>query len=333
MRRLILPALLALSGVQASAVETTVRSFVVAQDGSGDFTTVQAALDTVPDQGKEPTVIHIKPGTYREKITVSVTKWYVELDGDDAASTILTWADYSGQPNTDVYTEGVTTTASVWIEGKHFTARNLTFANSADARVPATAAAVIGGKARFFDCRFVGYQDTLEVMYREQYFKRCYIEGAVDIIFGNSTAVFDQCTIFCTDSGFVTAAATPETSEYGYVFRHCTVTGTAPEASVYLGRPWGEAGRTVFIHCDLGAIIAPDGWADWDDKGALGGNVFYAEYEDTGEGAQAASRVSWASQLTDEDAAAYRLRKIFDITAAPGMHVDVVQKPWYDESQ
>ena len=331
-RRMLCPLLLGWFGSPAAGAVPTHYNFVVAPDGSGDFTSVQAAIDAVPAQSPETTAIYVKAGTYTEKLSLDDTKWNVELIGENADNTILTWNDYGGEADTAFYTDGVTSTASTYVAGKNFTARNLTFANSAGAGAQAIALAATGRRGRFFDCRFLGYQDTLLAMYGKQFFKRCYVEGVTDFIYGNATAVFAHCTISCQDAGFVTAAATPATHDFGFVFRYCTVTGGAPDGSVFLGRPWGDTARVVFFRCELGPQIIPAGWAGSDGAGGDGGSVLFAEYDNTGAGARAAGRVDWSTQLTDDEAAAYTLKRIFGIGTSGGrMDVDVTSLPWYNE--
>ena len=171
---------------------------------------------------------------------------------------------------------------------------------------------VAGDKARFTHCRFLGFQDTLYTFGTEsrQYYHHCYIEGTVDFIFGASTAVFDSCTIFCKKVGFVTAASTPENKAFGYVFLHCTVTGAALPGAFLLGRPWRPYAKTVFIACNLGKLIAPAGWSNW-EKASNEKTAFYAEYKNVGDGAVIDKRVPWSHQLSDTEAQQYTLVNMF----------------------
>ena len=296
------------------------KQITVAQDGSGDFTTVQAALNTVPANNASRIVIRIKKGTYKEKLKLDSTQHFVTLIGEDKASTILTYDDYSGKEKPDGTKLRTSTSGSFYIFGNDFRAENLTFENSAGRRsgVPvgqAVAAFVTGDRAVFVNCRFLGNQDTLYTGMPDhpglrpdarQYYKDCYIEGTVDFIFGSATAVFDNCTIFSKQKGpYVTAAATPEGKPYGYVFLNCTLTSDAPPASVYLGRPWRNFAKTVFINCTLGPHIRPEGWHNWDKPDAEK-TTLYAEYQSKGPGAAPASRVNWSKQLTADEAKQYK---------------------------
>ncbi|MBD0367212.1 MAG: pectin esterase, partial [Flavisolibacter sp.] len=138
----------------------------------------------------------------------------------------------------------------------------------------------------------------------------CYIEGTVDFIFGSSTAVFDSCTIFGKRGGFFTAASTPEHKKFGYIFLNCHITGDAPAASFYLGRPWRPYAKTVFIDCRMDNIVRPEGWNNWDNP-ANEKTAYYAEYKNYGEGAAINKRVPWSHQLTNEEAKQYTLQNIF----------------------
>jgi pectinesterase len=170
----------------------------------------------------------------------------------------------------------------------------------------AVAVWVDGDKAAFVNCRFLGFQDTLYTFGRgsRQFYKGCYIEGTVDFIFGSSTAWFEDCDIFCKRGGYVTAASTPDTARFGYVFSHCRIGGDAPAGSFGLGRPWRPYAKTVFLHCELGAMIRPEGWDPW-DKESNKKTAYYAEYQSSGPGAAPNKRVPWSHQLTEAEAQAY----------------------------
>ena len=285
--------------------------FVVAKDGSGQFKTVQEAINAVPDFRKKVTTIYIKNGTYKEKLILPTSKTMVTFIGEDVKKTILTFDDYAQKKNRFGEEVGTTGSSSFYIFGSDFTAENITFENSAGPVGQAVAVRIEGDRVYFKNCRFLGNQDTLYT-YGEnsrQYYKNCYIEGTVDFIFGWSTAYFDDCEIFCKQNGYVTAASTPEGARYGYVFRNCNITGSAPENSFYLGRPWRPHAKTVFIQCKLGKQIKPEGWHNW-DKPEAEKLTFYAEYKNTGPGANPKARVKWAKQLTDEDAREFTPEKV-----------------------
>lgn len=284
----------------------TEYDFVVAGDGSGNFTTVQDAIDAVPHLRKERTTIYIREGVYREKLILPSTKTNVSFIGENVEKTIITWDDYASKQNIFGEEMGTSGSSGFFIYGDGFYARDITFSNTAGPVGQAVAVRIDGDRVRFDRCRFLGNQDTLYPHGEEsrQYYRNCYIEGTVDFIFGWSTAVFEQCEIFCKNRGYITAASTPATSPFGFVFLRCRITGDAPEHSFYLGRPWRPYSNVVFIECEMGDHIRPEGWHNW-NKPEAEQTAFYAEYRCYGEGADTTRRVSWSHQLTEEQAGKY----------------------------
>jgi len=281
--------------------------FVVAADGSGDFRTVQAAFDAVPDGNADWLTIVVKPGTYKEKLTLAKGKTHVRLVGEDAARTILTFDDFNQRidPATGKNI-GTTGSASTHLYANDFAADNITFANSAGPVGQAVACWVSGDRNSFRHCRFLGFQDTLYTYGygSRQLYEDCYIEGTVDFIFGSSTAWFENCQVVGKTGGFFTAASTPDTTRYGYVFHRCRLGGEAPAGSFALGRPWRPYAKTVLLDCQLGAVVRPGGWDEW-GKETNKQTTYYAEYKSTGPGAAPAARVPWSHQLTKAEASAY----------------------------
>lgn len=285
--------------------------FVVAPDGTGDFRTVQEAINAVPDFRKNETRIFIKKGVYKEKLVLAGSKTNVVFIGEDRDHTVLTYDDFASKKNRFGEEVGTSGSTSFFVFGDGFRAENITFENSSGPVGQAVAVRIDGDQVAFINCRFHGFQDTLYPHGEKsrQYYRDCVIEGTVDFIFGWSTAVFDRCTIICKDHGFVTAPSTNEGTAYGFVFLDCKITGNAPEASFYLGRPWRPFGKSVFVRCDLGRMIKPEGWHNWNKPDAEG-TAFFAEYKNTGAGASPEKRISWSHQLTDEEASAYIPEKI-----------------------
>lgn len=285
--------------------------FVVAQDGTGDFRTVQEAINAVPDYRKAgPTRIFIRRGTYKEKIVVAESKQQVVLVGEDAATTILTYDDYASKPNIFGENKGTSGSSSIYIYGPDFHARNITFANTAGPVGQAVAAFVSGDRAVFVGCRFLGHQDTLYTYGKQsrQYYKDCYIEGTVDFIFGASTAFFDRCEIHSVGGGYLTAASTPQQTAYGYVFDHCRLTAAEGISKVKLGRPWRPYAKTVFVACQMGEHIDPVGWFNWGVEKEK--TAFYAEAGSTtpdGKPADVSRRVAWSHQVAAADYAIERV--------------------------
>ena len=285
-----------------TAILTNDYHFIVAQDGTGDFCTVQEAVNAVPDFRKGgPTRIFIKKGIYKEKLVVPNTKDGVQLYGEDGV--VLTYDDYASKPNVFGENMGTSGSSSVYIFGPNFLAENITFENSSGPVGQAVACLVGGDRAVFRHCRFLGFQDTLYTFGEgtREYYEDCYIEGTVDFIFGKATSVFSRCELRCKRSGgYLTAPATPQTSTFGYVFIDCRITADdgVKEGSVYLSRPWRPYAKCVFIRCELDCHIHPEGWHNWGNP-ANENTAFYAEYQSQGEGAKGDRRVPWSHQLTD----------------------------------
>ncbi len=287
--------------------------FVVAKDGSGDFETVQEAFNAVPDFRKATTTIYVKNGIYKEKLVLPASKNKITLIGESADKTIITNDDYASKKNSFGEEMGTTGSSGFFVFGNEFTAKNITFSNTAGPVGQAVAVRVDGDQIVFENCRFLGNQDTLYPHGDEsrQYYKNCYIEGTVDFIFGWSTAVFEDCEIFCKTSGYVTAASTLEETPYGFVFINCKITGDAPDGSFYLGRPWRPYAKTVFLECEMSKVIKEEGWHNWNKKDAEQ-TTFYGEYKNKGKGFTPKKRVEWSHQLTEEERQNYTLEKIFD---------------------
>jgi pectinesterase len=306
MKQLILSFGLVLSTLSAHA---QAGPLVVAADGSGQFSTVQAAVDAVPSQSAQPVIIQLKRGTYHEKIVVPPLKTHIILRGDDAANTVITYDDHVGANNIST-----PTSYSVLVRANDFTAENVTFENAAGYTAgQAVALHVEGDRAIFRHCRLVGNQDVLFLALggTRQYFRDCYIEGTTDFIFGASTAVFDHCVIRSKKDSFVTAASTPAGQAHGFVFLNCKLTAdTTLAKKVHLGRPWRPNAKVVYLHCDLGSHIMPAGWENWKNP-ENEKTAYYAEYRSVGPGANPAGRVPWSHQLTVREAKHYTLKGIF----------------------
>ena len=287
------------------SVKAADYNFVVAQDGSGDFTTVQAAINAVPDYRKAgPTLIYIKKGMYKEKIVIAESKQNVQLIGEDGA--VLTYDDYAQKPNIFGEGKGTSGSGSIYIFGPDFLAENITFENTSGPVGQAVACHVAGDRAVFRRCRFLGFQDTLYTFGENtrEYYEDCYIEGTIDFIFGKATAVFNRCELRSKRTGgFLTAPATPQGSNYGYVFYDCKLTADegVEAGSVWLSRPWRPYGKAVFIRCEMGQHIRPEGWNNW-GKTDNERTAYYAEYQCYGKGADTSRRVAWSHQLKDANA-------------------------------
>lgn len=273
----------------ASSCEIT-----VAADGSGDVRTVNEALARVPSGNKSRCTIRIRPGVYNEQIRVPASKPYVSLVGTDAGKTVLTFKI----SNKDA---GSTSAAyATYIAGHDFYAENITFENSFGKGSQAVAVLVEADRAVFNKCRFLGWQDTLYAKNGRQYYRDSYIEGHVDYIFGQAAAVFENCRIHSKADGYITAPMRfAENERSGFIFLNSTLTSENTEKGVYLGRPWRDYGRTVFINTKMDAQIRPEGWHHWVPEREK--TAYFAEYGSTGKGANSEARVGWAKKLGDAD--------------------------------
>ncbi|MEV1289873.1 pectinesterase family protein [Micromonospora sp. NPDC049679] len=301
------------------------RHVVVADDGSGDVASVQAAVDAVPAGNDTPFAILIKPGVYHGQVTVPVDKPLIAFCGlgRDPGDVIITDDRANGTPKPGGGTWGTSGSASVTISGDDVTARNLTFANSFDeaghpeiTNRQAVAVLTRADRLVFEHVRFLANQDTLYVnspdvaTVSRAYFRGCYVEGDVDFIFGRGTAVLDRCEIrsldrgSTTNNGYVTAASTDVGNPYGFLIAGCRLTGTTLPGTVSLGRPWHPGNdpraspQTVIRDSHLGAHIAAAPWTDfgtWPWRDAR-----YAEFANRGPGAGSGPD---RPQLTPEQAA------------------------------
>jgi pectinesterase len=286
--------------------------FTVAKDGTGDYKYIQDAIDAMRVFPLEPITLYLKNGVYNEKIELPANNTDVTFIGESVEQTIITFNDYSGRGKLNTFTS-----PTAKISGNRFVAENITFVNSAGPVGQALALYVDADKAVFKNCRFLGNQDTIYAAgeHARQYFLNCYIEGTTDFIFGPSTAVFQQCTIRCKADSYITAANTPQGKKFGFVFLDCQITADSSVKNVYLGRPWRAFSKTVFLHCQLPAVIAPAGWDNWSNPNNEK-TAFYAEYRNTGEGASIKNRAAWSKQLSDQEAETYTLDQIFSATNA-----------------
>ncbi|ULC59028.1 pectinesterase family protein [Flaviramulus sp. BrNp1-15] len=284
--------------------------FVVDSEGNGDFLKIQYAINAIPDFRKKETKIFIKNGIYKEKLILPTSKTNVTFVGENKNKTILTYNDFAKKHNVFGEEMGTTGSTSFFVFGNDFKAQNITFENSAGPVGQAVAVRVDGDRVIFKNCKFLGNQDTLYLHGKNsrQYYKDCYIEGTVDFIFGWSTAFFENCEIFCKNKGYITAASTTKETKYGFVFKNCKITGNALEKTFYLGRPWRNYAKTVWIDCYMDKIIKPEGWHNW-KKPKAEKTTFYAEYNSTGPGASN-KRVKWAKKISKKRSKTYNLKNV-----------------------
>jgi pectinesterase len=265
---------------------------VVAADGSGDFKTIQMAVDHAPPSDSQRLIIEIHPGVYRERVSIPQDRPRVTLLGKDASSTVITYNMSAASAG------GTFFSSTVNVQGAEFEAENITFENSYGVGSQAVALSIHSDRAVFHNCRFTAWQDTLYAALGRQYYRDCFIEGHVDFVFGNAAAVFDHCEIHSRGAGYITAESrTTPGGPGGYVFYQCRLTGENTGKGVYLGRPWRPYSRVVYLECWMGEHIRPEGWDNW-GKVENEKTAWYAEYGSTGPGARSGDRVPWARQLS-----------------------------------
>ena len=296
--------LVVVSGTWAQERQDTI---VVSRDGTGNFRTLQEAIESARAFMDYTVTIYVKNGVYKEKVIVPSWVENIDIIGEDRDKTIITYDDHA-----NINKMGTFRTYTVKVEGSDITFKNLTIENNAAQLGQAVALHTEGDRLKFINCRILGNQDTIYTgaKFTRLYFKDCYIDGTTDFIFGPSTALFEDCIIHSKRNSYVTAASTPKEAKYGYVFKHCKLTAEPGVDKVYLGRPWRPYAYTLFIECELGKHIVPAGWHNW-GKQSNEETARYMEYKNTGEGANVSERVAWSKQLTKKEAEAVTVDAIF----------------------
>lgn len=305
--RKVLGLLLLLSVVSAAWAQERQDTIVVSRDGTGNFRTLQEAIESARAFMNYTVTIYVKNGVYKEKVIVPSWVENIDIIGEDCDKTIITYDDHA-----NINKMGTFRTYTVKVEGSDITFKNLTIENNAAQLGQAVALHTEGDRLKFINCRILGNQDTIYTgaKFTRLYFKDCYIDGTTDFIFGPSTALFEDCIIHSKRNSYVTAASTPKEAKYGYVFKHCKLTAEPGVDKVYLGRPWRPYAYTLFIECELGKHIVLAGWHNW-GKQSNEETARYMEYKNTGEGANASERVAWSKQLTKKEAEAVTVDAIF----------------------
>ena len=296
--------LVVVSGTWAQERQDTI---VVSRDGTGNFRTLQEAIESARAFMDYTVTIYVKNGVYKEKVIVPSWVENIDIIGEDRDKTIITYDDHA-----NINKMGTFRTYTVKVEGSDITFKNLTIENNAAQLGQAVALHTEGDRLKFINCRILGNQDTIYTgaKFTRLYFKDCYIDGTTDFIFGPSTALFEDCIIHSKRNSYVTAASTPKEAKYGYVFKHCKLTAEPGVDKVYLGRPWRPYAYTLFIECELGKHIVLAGWHNW-GKQSNEETARYMEYKNTGEGANASERVAWSKQLTKKEAETVTVDAIF----------------------
>ncbi len=311
---------------------------IVAKDGTGNFTTVQGAIDAAPTNSTTPYVIYVTKGRYYEKVNVPSNKPNIQLIGESVVNVVVFFDDYAGKPIAGGGTIGTQGSASVTINANDFVSVNITFANtfnydSASAAgvtgLQAVAVVINADRVAFKNCRFIGMQDTLYTKGSgnpRHYFYKCYIDGIVDFIFGSSIAIFDSCVVYPKSrtgigSSYITAANTTTGQGYGYWFKDCKIPANTGATQYYLGRPWNNAtsgvtaaNKTVFTNTQMSSSINPLGWSIW-DAGTNTNVITYGEYQSKkfdGSLIDVSNRVAWSKQFTNADTVGYNILNVFN---------------------
>lgn len=313
--------------------------YIVAHDGSGDFTSIQAAVDAMPITCRVPNIIVLRMDEYHERVIVD--KSNLRIVGEARDRTIITNSACAKDLNPDGSERGTFLSFTMIITGDNVELENLTVRNDAgDGRKVGQAVALYaaGDRGVFRNCRFIAHQDTLftgplmEKVVREingrsgraqivdgvgdcpptfarQYYENCFIQGDVDFIFGPYRCWFENCTLFMNARGGIyTAANTPEAQPYGYVFRNCRLTGECGEGQAYLGRPWRKFSRTVFLGCEMDEHVSPQGFSDWDAEKPV--TWRYGEWGTTGAHSDLDGRHPSQKRISPEEAAVITIQEV-----------------------
>ncbi|XP_073042170.1 pectinesterase-like [Primulina eburnea] len=290
------------------------KTFIVAMDGSGNFTTISQAISAAPRYSSIITYIKIRAGIYHEHVFIPEEKINLYLVGDGIDKTIISGnrSKNMGFPTYD--------TATVRISASGFVAKEVTFENTAGVNMNQSVAVTTEGLySAFYRCRFLGYQDTLYVRLGIQFFRECDIYGTIDFIFGDARALFQNCNVYARrprqgQSNTITAQGRESGKKMsGIVMQNCTI-ASAPEllprlnVKTYLGRPWKNYSTTVIMRSLLDKLIDPSGWLEWEGQGHGVDKVYYAEYDNRGPGANTSSRVKWARTIKYREANKFTAR-------------------------
>ncbi|KAM6598333.1 hypothetical protein CsatA_017942 [Cannabis sativa] len=299
-----------LDPVLFQAESVPVKVITVSKDGKGNFNNIKAAIDSVPNGNTRRIVISIGPGEYKEKITIDRSKQFISFYGNPKAMPTLVFDGTAAQ-------YGTVDSATLIVYPDYFSAANVIFKarpsydflSKPDGKrrnAQAIALRISGNKSSFYNCRFIGFQDTLCDDRGLHFFKDCYIEGTVDFIFGSGTSLYlrsELHVIGTSGMAVMTAQAREsEKEETGYSFVHCKVTGTGKHA--FLGRAWMSRPRVVFSFTNLSDVVTPLGWSD-NFHPERDNTVFFGEYKNSGPGASTGGRSKFTKLLTYDQAKPY----------------------------
>ena len=297
-------------------------TLVVSRDGTGEFRTIDEAIEVCRAFMDYTKVIYVKKGVYKEKLIIPSWLTNITICGEDRDNTIITRDDHANikMPVGGLDSEaavkgkpmGTFRTYTLKVQGSYITLKDITIENNAAKLGQAVTLHTEGDHILVQNCRLLGNQDTVYtgVGGTRVAFYDCYIEGTTDFIFGPSIAWFQNCEIHSKANSYITAASTPAGQKYGYVFYKCRLTADKDVDKVYLGRPWRPFAATIFMDCELGKHIRPEGWHNWNNA-KNEETARYAEYGNKGEGASTKNRVKWSKQLSKKEAAKVTLLDAF----------------------
>lgn len=297
-------------------------TLVVSRDGTGDFRTIDEALEVCRAFMDYTKVIYVKKGVYKEKLIIPSWLTNITLCGEDRDNTIITWDDHANikMPVGGLDSEaavkgknmGTFRTYTLKVQGSYITLKDITIENNAAKLGQAVALHTEGDHILVKNCRLLGNQDTVYtgIGGTRIAFYDCYIEGTTDFIFGPSIAWFENCEIHSKQNSYITAASTPAGQKYGYVFNKCKLTADKDVDKVYLGRPWRPFAATLFMNSEMGSHIRPEGWHNWNNT-KNEETARYAEYGNKGEGANNKGRAAWSKQLTKKEASKITFKEVF----------------------
>ncbi|XP_050224866.1 putative pectinesterase 63 [Mercurialis annua] len=287
------------------AAENRPKIIKVRKDGTGNFKTITDAVKSVPVNNKQRVIVDIGAGVYTEKITIERNKPFITFYGSAKAMPTLSYHGTAAQYGT-VYS------ATLTVESEYFVAANLIIQNTAprpDGKRKGAQAVALrtgGDKAALYNCRILGFQDTLCDDKGRHFFKDCYIEGTFDYIFGSGKSIYLNTELHVVEEKglrvIAAQARNEETEDTGFVFAHCRVTGKGRGA--FLGRAWMKRPRVVYAYTEMGAVVNPAGWFN-NFHSEREGTATFAEYKCTGAGSKSAERVKYRKQLTDAEAKPY----------------------------
>ncbi len=314
---------------------TITNRITVSKTDKSKFQTINEALKEA--ENFEKVLIFIENGAYYEKLDIRHNN--IIIEGESRENTIIMHDDYALKLTTDGDTYGTFRTFTINTTSNFVKFENLTIKNTAGIGTEvgqAVALSLCAKYAEIINCNIKAYQDTIfmspfppspiiknsfkgdfdttPTLIHKNYFDNCFISGDIDFIFGGGIGYFNECEIYSNDlgreeNGFVTAASTYEGLKYGFVFESCKFTAKAEKETVYLGRPWRNFAKTVFLRCDFGAHIKSEGFHNWDKVDAET-TMFYAEYKCFGESSDINNRVDYAKVLTDDEAKDYTKDKV-----------------------